>query len=70
MRWLVLVLVSLTASYVSAAGFDCSKATTFAESSVCSNADLSQLDEILSRAYRMVAKSATGREKLKETQRT
>jgi len=58
----------LSASYVSAASFDCSKASNFAEESVCSNTDLSRLDEALSRVYRIALERTTDKEKLRAEQ--
>lgn len=64
------LLVSIS-SYVSAASYDCAKATSTAEQLVCSNPELNRFDETLSKNYQKLLKargekSAIDNEKVKQ----
>lgn len=69
MRGLITILLFVSASYASAASFDCSKVKNFAEESVCSDSDLSRLDDALSHIYRIALERVTNKEQLKAEQR-
>ena len=52
-----------------AAGFDCSKATTFIEQAICSNKQLSELDDSLAKAYKKSLASQGNAETIKNRQK-
>ncbi len=60
--------VSLTFGTLQAASFDCKKAGTFIEHTICGDAKLSKLDEELAQAYKK-AKNNTDKDALKKEQR-
>ena len=71
MRYLALLALAF-AGTTHAASFDCSKAATFVEKSICSNKTLGKLDEALSENYRYMLASDIGdgaRKHLRESQR-
>jgi uncharacterized protein len=47
----LLILLNLFSSFVIAASFDCTKATTFVEKTICSEPLLSKLDDALAENY-------------------
>lgn len=49
---LVLLVAALASPWAGATSFDCSKAATFAEKTVCGSAVLGQLDDALTNNYR------------------
>jgi uncharacterized protein len=51
LRLLAILLVLFASHSVQAASFDCAKAQTKVEELICADAELSQLDEELARAY-------------------
>lgn len=59
-------ILSAAAGGASGASFDCAKATTASEKLVCSDQNLSTLDERLSEAYRQALKKTPGKEALKK----
>ncbi|EIC19826.1 lysozyme inhibitor LprI family protein [Thiorhodovibrio frisius] len=67
---LILLLVSMLATLsAQGASFDCGKAPTLVESAICSNAQLSRLDEDLADAYRDARNRASNSDALKQEQR-
>jgi uncharacterized protein YecT (DUF1311 family) len=71
--FMMCVLFALTllfpSSYVSGASFNCNKSHTFIEHAICSNRQLSGLDEKLDRAYKKTLQTAIVPDSLKEEQR-
>ena len=69
----ILVAVFLPMNFAAvAASFDCTKARAFAEKAVCSNAQLSRMDDALSDNYKHMLASNIGdgaRDDLRKTQR-
>jgi uncharacterized protein len=61
---------SVLAVSAKGASFDCGKATTKVEKLICSDAELSKLDEKLAETYNNVSKDEQGVELLKREQRT
>ncbi|WP_295448668.1 hypothetical protein [uncultured Thiodictyon sp.] len=64
---LLLVFPLVSASH--AASFDCAKAATLVESAVCSDPELSALDDTLSKAYRQALSAAAAAYEIKGSQR-
>lgn len=65
------VSIILCIAFVSqseAASFDCSKAATFAEQSICSNPRLSELDDQLAAVYRAALANSANPQSLKDVQ--
>jgi uncharacterized protein len=60
----------LTASATHAASFDCTKATTMVEKAICSDAELSKLDEQLMAKYKDALSSAPNAANLKNDQKS
>ena len=61
-----------SAGFVGKASFDCRKAASFAEKSVCASAVLGRLDEVLAENYRVMTSADIGdgaRTSLRRTQR-
>lgn len=52
MRFLLMAVLGLLTIHAEAASFDCAKATTKVEKTICENDDLSRLDQELDTAYR------------------
>lgn len=52
MHWLALILLILSVRHAEAASFDCTKATSISEKTVCSDPELSRLDDALTATYR------------------
>jgi uncharacterized protein len=75
LRWIklsiIIVLFGLLSTQALAASFDCNKATTWVERSVCSDAELSKLDEQLAKAYHdaLASLSPEGQKETKQYQR-
>lgn len=66
----ILLLVSLLVSNsVYSASFDCTKAKTLAETVICSNPQLSDLDELLMNSYKKTLERSEGDETIKTAQR-
>ncbi|POA46252.1 hypothetical protein C1893_20965 [Pseudomonas sp. MPR-ANC1] len=63
------LLLALCAAPVSAASFDCSKATTFAENAICAEGALGLLDEQLNAKYVRVLESASNPTDVRQQQR-
>ena len=55
---LALLLSAGVGSVAKAASFDCNKATTATEIAICSDPELSALDELMGQAYRLAKTSA------------
>lgn len=71
-RWFVILLfceqvITLSAQ---AASFDCSKASTMVEKNICSNHELSVLDEILNAAYHRTLVTSVNEQDIKRSQQT
>lgn len=64
----ILFLTLLPAS-LQAAGFDCTKASTFVEKAICSDRELSELDDMLTAAYQKALASSSNPAKTKAEQR-
>lgn len=58
------------ANSLHAASFDCAKKSTFIENAICSDQTISNLDEVLSSAYKNALNSAVDGTKIKLEQRT
>jgi uncharacterized protein YecT (DUF1311 family) len=69
--FIIIVFFGLLSTQAIAASFDCNKATTWVEKSVCSDAELSQLDEELAKAYHdaLASLSPEGQKETKQYQR-
>lgn len=69
----ITLLIALTISTLTtsalAASFNCSKAKTWTETTLCSNPELSQLDELLAASYQRAISSNSNKTKLKEQQK-
>ncbi len=59
-RIIFFVVVFLSSMSAFAVSFDCSKATTFVEKTICSDAKLSEMDDALNDNYRSMASSNFG----------
>jgi len=71
MRMLFVVLVGcLIAISVDAASFDCSKGTTFIEKSICSDKQLSDLDDLLMFSYKKAILNSKTPDQVKSQQRS
>ena len=64
------VALLLTSTLAYSASFDCSKASTLVEQSVCSNKQLSALDDTLSAAYTNALKTSSNPNNIRERQRS
>jgi uncharacterized protein len=60
---LFFITIFLFSTYVEAASFDCRKAKTFAENSICSDTLLSRLDDALAENYSSMRNSNFGNTK-------
>jgi len=67
---LLAIAAALAINTASAASFDCAKAVTPTEKSICADPVLSRLDEQLDDAYRVAQKRASSRIALRDAQRT
>lgn len=56
--FLILFVLSLSSGSLFAASFDCGKAKSFAEKTICSDAKLSSDDEVLAKVYSVAKKAA------------
>lgn len=63
----IVILIFASASH--AASFDCAKASTFVEKAICSETQLSELDDLLMRKYKQALATATDANALKTQQR-
>ncbi len=61
--------ILLFASWTHAAGFDCSKASTLVEKAICSDSELSKLDDLLTISYKEALRNISDTDKLKSEQR-
>jgi uncharacterized protein YecT (DUF1311 family) len=68
--WIVLVMCTFAATAAVGASFDCNKAHTYRELTVCSQPELSTLDETLSKAYSDARASSESPDVLRQSQRT
>ncbi len=68
-RWGILLVAIGWAVAASAASFDCNKAVTDIEKTICSNTDLSALDEEISQVYRSLDKGGRYYEAIVNSQR-
>ena len=68
---IIIALFGLLSTQAVAASFDCKKATTWVEKTVCSNPELSKLDEELAKAYHdaLASLSPEGQKETKQYQR-
>lgn len=64
----IICILLVTANTSSAASFDCNKASTRTEKTVCSNSKLSKADELLSSSYKAALAKVEYKELLKQTQ--
>lgn len=70
MKWLILVLPGLVMlTPANAASFDCSKASTMVEKTICSDDELSRLDEQLAALYREALVAKMDHKALRQSQR-
>lgn len=69
MKHLTLFFIFLFSSFAYGASFNCAKASTFVEHSICDNAQASKLDEALARAYKNARASVSSPNQLKKDQR-
>jgi DNA-directed RNA polymerase specialized sigma subunit len=60
--FVVIALFGLLSTQATAASFDCNKAASWVEKSVCSNAELSKLDDQLAKSYHDALASLSERE--------
>ncbi|HYA15418.1 MAG TPA: lysozyme inhibitor LprI family protein, partial [Syntrophales bacterium] len=69
--FIIVVIFGLLSTQALAASFDCNKATTWLEKTVCSNPELSKLDEELAKAYHdaLASLSPEGQKETKQYQR-
>jgi uncharacterized protein len=69
--FITIILFGLLSTQTNAASFDCHKATTWLEKTVCSNPELSKLDEELAKAYHdaLTSLSPEGQQETKQYQR-
>jgi uncharacterized protein len=58
------------ASLAYSASFDCAKASTFVENAICSDAELSTLDDTLSSVYRKASSAPDAASEIKSSQRS
>ncbi len=63
------IALLLAPSLAHSASFDCSKAATLVEQSICSNKQLSALDDTLSAAYKNALKTSSNPNNIRERQR-
>jgi len=63
------VSILLFASWTHAAGFDCNKASTLVEKAICSDSELSKLDDLLMISYKEALGNISDTDKLKSEQR-
>ncbi|MFJ2548243.1 hypothetical protein ACIOVF_17435 [Pseudomonas sp. NPDC087612] len=63
------LVLGFSVGSVSAASFDCSKASGFAESEICRDGYLSGVDEVLNRTYTKAISASSNPEGLRQTQR-
>lgn len=67
----ILAALALSCAFpAQAASFDCAKAATAVEKTICADAELSRLDEELARAYAQALAEAADRQAVKSGQRT
>jgi uncharacterized protein len=68
---IIIVLFGLLSTQATAASFDCKKAASWVEKSVCSNPELSKLDEELAKAYNdaLASLSPEGQKETKQYQK-
>ncbi|MDR0666923.1 MAG: lysozyme inhibitor LprI family protein [Campylobacteraceae bacterium] len=64
-----LLLLTLLSAFLFSASFDCKKATTEVEKLICSNEELSQLDDELNKAYKEILNKTDNKEALIKEQR-
>ena len=72
-RLAIVTLIFLSSSAANSASFDCMKASTFVEKSICSDPKISRQDDVLGENYKHMSASNIGdgaRKDLKTTQRT
>lgn len=70
MRALLIISVCLFAINANAASFDCRKATTLIEKYICSDQQLSDLDDLLMLAYKKARTNAVNPKQVKAQQRS
>ena len=68
-KGLLALALSLIAGTVSAASFDCSKASGFAETEICRDGYLSGVDVVLDRTYKKAVAASSNPEGLRQSQR-
>ena len=68
---IIIALFGLLSAQATAASFDCKKAATWVEKTVCSNPELSKLDEDLAKAYSdaLASLSPEGQQETKQYQK-
>ena len=70
MKKLIIIAAILAySSPVFAASFDCAKASSLVENAICSDSQLSDLDELLNRSYKQALANALNVNALKSEQR-
>lgn len=64
----VIFLISVFILSLHSASFNCKKANTFIEHTICNNAELSKLDDILASTYKQTMSNISNKESLKKLQ--
>jgi uncharacterized protein len=68
-RAFIFLAVSSAFSYAGAASFDCKKAKSRNEQLICSNSELSSLDEVLNKVYQRAYNTAANKSVVRQSQR-
>jgi uncharacterized protein len=69
MKYLSILLLFIAAPMTQAASFDCSRASTKIENTICGDVELSRLDEELSSAYKSALASLDAKKSVTDSQR-
>ena len=69
MRWIALIFFGLSFGQVEAASFNCTNAQSFSETAVCSDPELSRLDDTLAEAYKAALKAVPDQKVLQYEQK-
>jgi uncharacterized protein len=69
--FIIIILLGLSSTHATAASFDCKKAASWVEKTVCSNPELSKLDEQMAKAYHdaLASLSPEGQQETKQYQK-
>ncbi len=69
MKKLIIFIYIFVSSYASAASFDCSKASSDIEKAICTDQELSNLDDQLTKIYKEALNSSQNKDLIKQSQR-